>query len=185
MKNNYGNYGIVTNYDYFRHAKDLFRIITGSLVVAIAINMFIANHHLTFGGVPGIAVIANELLSIHIAITYWVLNIPLFLLSRKTNGLPFMVKSIVSASLVSLFLFMTEPLQYVSCDDILGAIFGGVLLGVGVGIVFSGNGSIGGTTLAACMLHAQFKIPREISMFMIGGMVIVSGAAIFGLNKTL
>ena len=167
----------------YLYSRDLLLLTTGSLIIAIAVNTFIANHGFAFGGVSGIAVIANELFAIHLAITYWALNIPLFWLSRKTNGLPFMVKSIISTSIVSLFLLITEPLQFVSCVDIVAAISGGVLMGIGVGLVICGNGSTGGTTLVACILHERYKVPLWTSILMVDGTVILSGAAIFGLNK--
>jgi len=157
----------------------------GSVVIAVAINMFIANHDFAFGGISGLSVIANALFAIPLGITYWVLNVPLFLLSIKIKGLPFAVRSIIATSEVSLFLFITETLQYVPSDDILAAVFGGILMGVGVGLVICGGGSSGGTDMAACIVKERWNFPLWVSIFIIDGAVSTTGAAIFGFNKAL
>ena len=163
--------------------RELMFLAIGSLMMAVAINLFIANHNFAFGGISGISVITNALWSVPLGITYWVLNLPLFLLSIKTNGLPFTVKSVIATSMVSFFLFTTAPLQQIPSHDTLAAVFGGVLMGLSVAVIFCGNGSTGGTTTAACILKERFNLPLRVSILIIDGGVVVTGAVIFGIDK--
>jgi len=171
------------NYLYL-YPRGLLLLVIGSFIIAVAINTFIANNHLVFGGIAGIGVLGAQL-SIPLGITYFLLNIPLFLISINVKGIPFTIKSIASASIVSLFLFMTEGLQCVFSENIIAALYGGVLMGVGVGLVICGNASTGGTSLAACLLKKRYNIPLGASIIMIDGSVILAGAAIFSINQAL
>ena len=170
--------------EYF-YPRDFLLITAGSLFIASAINTFIAPQDFAFGGVSGMAVIARALINAPLWATNLVLNIPLFLLSIKVKGVPFAVKSLIATGQISFFLFLTEGLQHIHSDAVVAAIFGGIMMGSGVGTLICGGGSSGGTDMAACIMKAKFKLPLWISIAIIDGAVIISGVALFGFNKAL
>ena len=165
--------------------KDFFIMTIGALIIALALNVFIANHNFAFGGVSGLAVIIYELVKIPLSVTNFIVNIPLFLIGAKLKGKNFLFKSIVATIEVSIFLFLTDGLQVIHSDNIIAAIFGGILMGTGVGIVISSGGSTGGTDLAALILNKVFKAPLSISIFFIDSSVILIGTSLFGFNNAL
>ena len=160
-------------------------IVCGSLFMAIAINMFIAGNALAFGGVSGIGVIGYNLLDIPLSATNLIINIPLFLLGVKYIGKGFFINSLFATGMVSAFVSLTSPLLSLEVDLILAAIFGGLLMGMGVGIVIKAGGSTGGTDMVALILNKKLHIPLSASIFMIDSGVILLGAYLFGMNNAL
>jgi len=168
-----------------RFVKEFALLTVGSLLIAIALNMFIANHNLAFGGVSGIAVIIQTLANIPLSRTNLVLNIPLFIFGAKFIGKNFLLKSLFATIAVSLLLSLTVGLQKIPSDNVIAAIFGGIMMGTGVGIVICGGGSTGGTDLVALILRRLFKTPLSLSIMLIDNSIIIAGAILFGINNAL
>lgn len=156
----------------------------GTLLAAIAVNLFIASNHLVFGGVSGIGIVLQALFKLPLSITNLAINIPLFLIGGKLKGRDFLIKSLYATATLSLFLKLTDSL-YGDVDLIVAAIFGGSLLGCGVGLVIHGGGSTGGTDMAALLINKVTQWPISRLIFIIDACVIATGIFFFGLNRAL
>ncbi|MFZ5988234.1 MAG: YitT family protein [Bacillota bacterium] len=153
---------------YFKVWKDYLWIILGSVITAASINIFMVPYKIAPGGVSGIATVVYYLGNgrFPVGITMLALNIPLFILGMRFIGKSFIVKTLFGTILLSLVIDSTEPIaRYFvenflvrletsySPDILLYAIFGGTLMGVGLGMVFKSGATTGGTDLAARIVN--------------------------------
>ncbi|MBQ9979839.1 MAG: YitT family protein [Oscillospiraceae bacterium] len=162
--------------------KDLAIDVAGAALYAAAIYFFIAPAKFATGGIGGIALILNHLFTLPIGIVTLVLNIPLAALTWKTLGGRFMLRTartIILYTVLVDFLFPLLPLY--NGDAILAALFGGVLAGAALGLVYKTGGSLGGSDfiiMAINKAHPE-RSPGQLST-VFDGVVILLGGVFFG-----
>ncbi|HHV38978.1 MAG TPA: YitT family protein, partial [Tepidimicrobium sp.] len=124
----------------------------GTFLLAMGLVLFLEPNTIAPGGVTGFAIAFKEVIHIPIYITNLAINIPLFILGIMVLGKSFGWKTLYSTALLSLFLKII-PARVVTTDLLLASIFGGVVSGIGLGLVFRGGGTTGGTDLAGSILN--------------------------------
>lgn len=132
----------------WKEARDMAKIVLGSLIMGLGYALFLIPHHLVPGGVSGIAIILNYFFNLPVGILILIFNIPVFALGVRVMGSRYGVKSLVGMVLSSLLIdFFYEILKLPSATDnpLLAAIYSGVCIGVGLGIIFRSKASTGGT----------------------------------------
>lgn len=136
---------------------DYIIIIFGAMIYAMSVVIFTSPNNIAPGGLTGISTMLNFLFSFPIGITIFVLNIPLFIWGAIENGIAFLTKTITGTALVSVFIDVFALfLPSYSGDTMLASIFGGILNGVGLGLVFYRGGSTGGFDIIALNLNKRF-----------------------------
>lgn len=175
--------------------KEFLMILLGTTILALGINWFTAPLNLVTGGLSGVTIIVKEVsakllgFGIPLAVTNFALNVPLFIISIKQRGFGFAKKSLWSVGLLSLALWYTEfipNILNVNDDLLLGAIFGGAIIGLGIGIVLKTGATTGGTDMLATIIkfkHSRFPIAKV--MLAIDGIIILAGLVIFGSTKAM
>ena len=166
-------------------ARDYLLVIIGALVTAMSFSWFFLPYDVAPGGVTGIATVISSLTGLSVGLLSFVINVPLFLMGWRQVGWRFAVRSFVAMMLLSLFIDLLPPLNPTG-DIMLATVFGGVLLGVGLGIVVRAGATTGGTDMAAKMLHrlAGFMSIATI-LFMIDATVVLIAAMVFGIKAGL
>ncbi len=136
---------------------ELVTIFFSCILVAIALNMFLAEAKLLSGGVTGISFLVEYVTGVNAGILYLVLNLPLFILSYFKISLKFTIYSVIGAVLLSIFLFLTSDFKGVfNIDDpILRGLFGGVLSAVGNALMFKVKASTGGIDILAVIMRKK------------------------------
>ena len=160
----------------------------GCIIASLGVNLFLVNAQLLSGGATGIALILQYMFSVPSGITVFIINIPLFFVSYKLLNTKFTLYSAVGMMSLSLSLIITEPLsKLVRVDDVLlYCIYGGVLCGLGYGLVFSRNGSTGGTDIITMVLRKKYSdLDIGTLSFTLNCVIVFIGALIFGLPKAL
>ncbi|MDR7856564.1 YitT family protein [Tissierella sp.] len=127
----------------------------GVSLLAVALQYFLAPNTIAPGGVTGFAVVIEKMTKIPIYITNLAINIPLFIFGYKILGKSTAIKTLYATLLLSLILGFLPP-NILTRDLLLSSLFGGVLVGVGLGIVFKFGGTTGGTDLAGSILNKRF-----------------------------
>lgn len=136
----------------------------GVFLMSIALDYFLAPNTIAPGGVTGFAVVIEKIVKVPIYITNLAINIPLFIFGAKILGRGTAIKTLYATILLSFFLKVLPPIV-LTHDLLLSAIFGGVLCGIGLGLVFKFGGTTGGTDLAGAILNN--KIPSlSVTTFM-------------------
>lgn len=132
------------------------QIAIGCLLGAMAYPLFLTPNHISPGGLTGIAMVFNYLFDWPVGTTSLLMNVPLFLIGWRAMGRVFVFRSLIAAILFSVLIDLI-PLPVATMEPLLGAVFGGVLLGVGLGLILRGGATTGGTDMAARMLHKKFQ----------------------------
>lgn len=166
--------------------------ILGTALMAFAINQIFAPADMVTGGVSGLAIVLEEALlrSVDIHVPIWVfnvlLNIPLFIVGFRGLGWNAMKRTLVGTVALTAFLAVIPEKSIGLGDSLLTAVFGGVISGVGIGLVFSANGSTGGTDLLAVFLTKKFRTLKVTQLLLIlDGIIVLTGAWMFGLTTAL
>lgn len=167
-------------------------IIIGTTILAAGINVFFAKFKLVTGGVAGIAIIIQYIaekfygIGVPLWVTNIVINIPLLIIAKKLKGREFVGKSMFAAAYLSFALFYTSFIPSSEVDILLVSIFGGVLVGTGLGLVLRASASTGGTDLAANIIKVYLKDVSIAKIILaIDSIIILTGAFVFGVQKAM
>lgn len=156
----------------------IIQLLIGSVIVAISFNMFMVPNGIASGGVSGLSILVQEKTGITPAITQWAVNIPLFLAGLWLLGKRFAVKTALGSIVLPLFVLITDGLPSPTDNPLLAAIYGGIGVGLGLGLVFRGGGSTGGMDLAAQILHRYTGLPLSVAIVCFDGCVIAAAGFI-------
>lgn len=160
--------------------------------MALALSLFLEPNSIVTGGVTGLAIVIEHLSEITFGkrIPLWltniVLNIPLFLITIKVFGMKFLKRTLFATIFLSVSLYFTEFIPPIDVDNTLACVFGGAICGVGLGFIFRGNATTGGTDLAASIIHKYvkyFSVPKI--MFFIDIIIVIAGFFVFGSIATM
>lgn len=165
-----------------RNLADLALVILGSVIMGIGYSLFLIPHHFVPGGVSGIAMIVNYFTKLPVGMMILVLNIPVFLLGMKIMGKKYILRSLLGMVISSLFIdFFQEIIRIHSATDnaILAAIYGGFMLGVGLGLVFRGRASTGGSDILGQILNRWTGMSMGIAIMLIDFFIISASGVAF------
>ncbi|QTE67825.1 YitT family protein [Clostridiales bacterium] len=161
------------------------QIFIGSVIGAAAYPTFLIPNNIAPGGLTGVATILNYLAGWPVGITALVLNIPLFLIGYRTMGKVFAFRSLVATALFTILIDIL-PLKPVSEDPLLGTLFGGVVLGIGLGLILRGGATTGGSDMIARMVHRRFSfITVGMFLFALDFLVVLAAAIFIGGTQAL
>ncbi len=172
---------------------DYLLIIVGTGLMALAINSVFDATGLVTGGFSGIAILVKRLDRWNrrcgvsrCGLLISRLNIPLFLLGCRIRGFSFVKKALIGEISLSTWLAI-QPVWNIAGDDLLlAAVYGGVIQGIGIGMVFLGQGTTGGTDMMAALIQ---KYMRHYSiaqiMQFIDGLIVIVGMYVFGIQRAL
>ena len=154
-------------------------VLTGLLVAAAAYRMYLIPNQVVNGGFTGVGQLLNHATGISIGLVNIALNVPLFLISMKSMGLRFGVRSLVTMVLLSL-LIDHLPLPPATDDMLLASVYGGAISGIGFGLILRGNATTGGTDMLAALLHRLVPVLKvSYAIFVFDGLVIIASAFVF------
>lgn len=162
-----------------------FQIILGAVIGGAAYPLFMTPNRIAPGGITGIATILNHVLGSPVGTVSLILNIPLFLISFRAMGKVFVFRSLVATFLFSLAIDIL-PLKPMTDDPLLGSLYGGVMLGAGLGLIMRGGATTGGSDMVARMVHKRFQfISTGSFLFAIDFAVVVSAGFFIGTTEAL
>ena len=161
--------------------KNFILIVLGAYLISLSINMFLLPHKMTTGGASGIATILYYLSNIPMGITILAINLPLFVIAIVKLGKKFVIKTIFSTVLLSVFLELfkhDQVIQTTQIDLLMSCIFGGIISGIGLSLTFKAGASSGGSDLLANIIYKLTKIQSLSKVLMGIEIVIISGVII-------
>lgn len=138
----------------------------GAIIYSAGLNLFLIPNHIIDGGVTGISLLVQALTGVPFSVLIVVLNLPFFYLGYKRLGAGLAVSATYAIVILSLCSSYFEQLKPVTTDPFLSTIFGGIIIGIGVGIVIKSGGSTDGTEIVAIWMdnRTSFSV-GEIIMF--------------------
>ena len=158
----------------WRTVADYVQIIVGSVLVGIGVNLFFVPNQVVSGGVTGVAILIHYAFGLPVGLMTLVFNLPLLLIGWKwAGGFQFLVRTGVSVAVLAATIDLTEPyLAAPTTDRLLVICYGGLLDGLGLGLVFRGRGTTGGTDVIARIAHRFLGLG-------IGQTLLITNIAIF------
>ncbi len=154
-----------------KYGISFFTIVVGAFLASFALDFFLLPYHIAPGGITSASAMLNSALPLSVGIWYAIINVPLFLAGLRLDR-EFFVKSLLGTSLCTIFIDLLANLDSsvlgIGEDPLLCAIFGGIILGTGYGLVLYAGGSSGGTDIAGWLIrrkHPTIKLGRAILCF--------------------
>lgn len=152
----------------------------GVLLTALGLDIFLIPSKIAAGGVSGIATVLHYILHVPVGMTMLLLNIPLFIMGVYRLGMKFGFRSLYGTISLSLLVDGLAPYMPVPTrDPLLASIFGGVLVGLGLGLVFKYRGTTGGTDLAAAVIRTYTGANVGQLLFMVDAFVVLAAGFAF------
>jgi uncharacterized membrane-anchored protein YitT (DUF2179 family) len=165
--------------------QQLFYIIVGSAIVAFSFNGFLLPNYIAAGGVSGISTITEYLFNIEPAYVIWGVNLPVLLLAFFLIGRASAFRSVAGSLVLPFFVYVTRNIEPISEEVILASIFGGIGVGIGLGIVYLGDASTGGTSLIAQMIYKDSSLSLGSSLAIIDGVIVLTAIIVFDVELGL
>ena len=155
-------------------------MLIGVIVTGLGLNLFLIPNKIAAGGLSGIATILYYVIHTPVGITMLVLNIPLFIWAAVRLGWSFIVSSLFGIVMLTVVIDATAPFLPVPTKDLLlASIFGGVVTGIGLGIVFRCQGSTGGTTILAAILRSYTGMNIGQLLFLVDIAIVIAAGIVF------
>ncbi len=160
-------------------------IILGCLLTALAFNLFFIPNEIAPGGLSGVATVLHVIFGFPVGVTTLILNIPLFLFGIRQLGGNFGLRTLLATILLSLLIDII-PVPALTNDSLLASIYGGFLMGLGLGMIFRMKATTGGTDLMATLIHKHFpSITIAWVLFAVDFLVVIAAAIFLGLSQAL
>lgn len=173
------------NNTYVKTFVDYVMLAIGAIIAAFAIEEFLVPNTILDGGVIGIGIMIKNLTGISLSILTIVLNVPFLLIGMRKLGKMFVVKSAFSMAVFSVFVEIFAPLANATSETLLAVSFGGVILGIGVGLVIRFGGCLDGTETVAILLNKKFKIPVGQTVLIFNIVIYAVAGVLFGFDRAM
>ncbi len=167
------------------HTKNIIVCLIGSFISAIAVNCFILGSNLGDGGTVGISLALKYAFGFSPALTSLIINTIVIIVGWKFLSRRTAIYTFISNTAISIFLDLTEGWNTGVDNFVVNATFGGVLVGIGIGLVIASGGVIGGTSVVAKMLNKYFDIKTSQAIFVLDGLVVLSFIFVLPLTNVL
>ncbi|MBO4831892.1 MAG: YitT family protein [Oscillospiraceae bacterium] len=154
-------------------------IVVGSAVYATGFSFFLYPNSIVTGGVTGIAMIINYLTSLPVGVLTIIMNVPLFIMALRKLGLRFCIGSLVGMILASVFVDIFTSLRINATSNmLLASLYGGLIEGAGLGLVYRVGASTGGSDIASKLLRAKYPYINLGTIILLVDMVVVIAFAV-------
>jgi uncharacterized membrane-anchored protein YitT (DUF2179 family) len=160
-------------------------ILVGALLMAVGLEFFLVPNEVIDGGIVGISIILSHLTDVQIGFYIFVLNLPFFFIGYKQIGKTFALSTLLGVIILSIATSIFHDLPVLTGDPLLATVFGGIVLGVGVGIVIRYGGSLDGTEILAILFNKRtpFSVGETIMFFNL--FILGSAGFVFGWDRAM
>jgi len=163
-------------------------ITIGIILVAVALDMFLIPNKLAAGGVSGLSTVLHYQFGFSVGLTMAILNVILFAIGTRIHGWKYGVKTIYGAFGLALAVDLLAPVVKsfeITNDAILGTLYGGIISGIGMGLVFRHGANTGGTDIVAQIFQKYSNLGLGQLFLLVDGFVMLVAASVFGLKLAL
>ena len=168
-----------------RFAIDYALLLVGALIVALAFNALLVPNNVAPSGVVGVSVLIKSRFGVQPAFSQWGINLVLLVLCARLVKRELIAKTIVGSMALPFWVWATRGIAPMTDNPLLAAIFGGVGIGVGAGLIFRGEASVGGFTLLAPLMQRRFGVSVGTGFAILDGCVMIGAAFVLGAERAL
>ena len=170
------------NNSLLKKSKNYFFILLGGLLLSLGVTLFLVPNQIVSGGTPGIAILINYFNAYQIGIIMFCINIPMILICMKYINKGYALRTIFAICVTSLsvdFIHILLNSEGFIINPILACIFGGIFVGLGLGLIIEGNASAGGPSVIAKLISQKTKFKEEKIVIILDAIIVVSAGVIF------
>ncbi len=168
---------------------DVLRRITfitlGAILVAVGLEIFLVPNQIIDGGIVGISIISSYLTGLPLGLFLFLLNLPFLILGYKQIGKTFAISTLYGVSVMSVGTFLLHPVSPLTVEPFLAAIFGGVILGVGVGMVIRFGGSLDGTEIVAIVFNKRLPLSVGETVMFLNLFILSSAGFVYTWDRAM
>jgi uncharacterized membrane-anchored protein YitT (DUF2179 family) len=157
----------------------------GALIVSIAIELILAPNGLVDGGTTALSIIGNKVFKMPTFAIFAILNGPILLFTANDLGKKFFVRALYANIITTIGLAILKPIPAITSSEVLIVIYGGFVLGLGVGLVVKAGGAVDGTEMLAIWANKHFKIPITTFLLGINAIIFVIAGFVLGLEQAM
>ncbi|GGE52582.1 membrane protein [Pullulanibacillus camelliae] len=160
-------------------------ILIGVSLEAVALEIFLVPNGIIDGGITGISIMLSHITGISLGLFLFIVNLPFFILGYKHMGKTFTITSLGAIVVLSILTVLFTPIQAFTDDPLLAAVFGGIFLGIGIGLVIRNGGTSDGTEILAILFNKSipFSVGETVMFFNI--FILGSAGFVFGWNHAM
>lgn len=166
-----------------KHLSTLIQLTLGAALAALSVEIFLSPNNLFDGGVVGVSMIASHLTGLPLGALTIVLNLPFLLVGLRRLGRKFVVKALYAMVVFSVCTTQFGHLAHATDDVLLATAFGGVMLGIGVGLVLRGGGCLDGTEVVGILVNRRAGISTGTVVLLINVLVYGAAGFLFGADR--
>ena len=170
----------------FEYIKKIIFWLIGAFIVSVALELFLLPNKIIDGGVIGISMMVSYITKHNLGLLIFCINIPFLLLAYKALGRKFVINTFIATAILSVTTNITATLHPATNDLLLATVFGGILLGLGVGLILRNNASLDGTEMLSIVLSKNLKIVSVGELLMGMNLFVYTAAGLlFGWDRAL
>jgi uncharacterized membrane-anchored protein YitT (DUF2179 family) len=157
----------------------------GAALVSVGLEIFLIPNNIIDGGIVGISIISSYLSKVPIGIFLFLFNLPFLFIGYKQIGKTFALSTLFAVVVMSIGTTLLHPVAPLTNEPLLAAVFGGIILGIGVGIVIRFGGSLDGTEIIAILFNKRipFSVGEVVMFFNL--FILSSAGFIFGWDRAM
>ncbi|GAA4865463.1 YitT family protein [Paenibacillus vulneris] len=163
----------------------IFFMVFGSAIFSVGLEILLVPNHIIDGGIVGISIILSHLLNIPLGVFLVLLNLPFLMIGYKQIGKTFAISTLFSVLIMSIGSSLLHSIKPFTMDPLLAAVFGGIILGIGVGLVIRSGGSLDGTEIVAILFSKKtpFSVGEIVMFFNL--FILSSAGFVFGWDHAM
>ena len=171
--------------DIWVKASRILFMIIGSILVAVGLEIFLIPNNIIDGGMTGISIMASYLTKVQLGVFTFLFNLPFVIIGYRQIGKTFAISTIFSVICLSVVVTLLHPVPGITQDVLLATIFGGIIIGVGVGLIIRNGGSLDGTEIVAIILEKRtaFSIGEIVMFFNL--FILGTSGFLFGWDRAM
>ncbi|WP_442602270.1 YitT family protein [Paenibacillus sp. KN14-4R] len=172
----------ITLLDYIK--KFIF-ITIGAVLMGLALEVFLVPNDIVDGGIAGISIMLSKITSLPLGVFLFILNVPFLILGFKQIGKTFAFSTLYGIAVMSVTTAWLHSVPAFTNEKLLAVLFGGLILGIGVGLVIRFGGSLDGIEIVAILLSKKFRIPVGQIIMMINVFIFVAAGFVYGWDSAM
>jgi uncharacterized membrane-anchored protein YitT (DUF2179 family) len=157
----------------------------GSIITAIGLEFFLIPNNIIDGGVVGISIVTSYITKIPLGFLILGINIPFLYFGYKQIGKTFVFSSLFSIASLSYWVSVFHPIPSLTKDILLATVFGGIIIGIGVGLIIKNGGSLDGTEMVALVVNRRLSFSVGETVMFFNLFILTSAGLVFGWDKAM
>ncbi|PRZ12494.1 uncharacterized membrane-anchored protein YitT (DUF2179 family) [Laceyella sediminis] len=170
---------------WLKSLKRITFILLGAILVAVALEIFLVPNDVIDGGIVGVSIIVSHLSGLNLGVLLFVLNLPFFFIGYKQIGKTFALSTLLGVIVMSVGTNLLHSVPGLTDDPLLAAVFGGIILGIGVGLVIRNGGSLDGTEILAILFNKKLPLSVGQTVMIFNLFILGSAGFVFGWDRAM